>query len=152
MVSLWHYDCLFIGLFILLLCNWACIRNTDKVAVHISVCAALGLFPACVPLPSVQSAYSVLCSVISFNGVMNKWKKTWMLSTRSWKTRDACSRKKGQTGRPTSACNSSRWRPPGTAHTPGLSSCIYASSLSHPVVQLYAKFVHASHIAGLGNK
>lgn len=117
MVSLWHYDCLFIGLFILLLCNWACIRNTDKVAVHISVCAALGLFPACVPLPSVQSAYSVLCSVISFNGVMNKWKKTWMLSTRSWKTRDACSRKKGQTGRPTSACNSSRWRPPGTAHT-----------------------------------
>lgn len=124
MVSLWHYDCLFIGLFILFLCNWACIRNTDKVAVHISVCAALGLFPACVPLPSVQSAYSVLCSVISFNGVMNKWKKTWMLSTRSWKTRDVCSRKKGQTGRPTSACNSSRWRPPGTAHTPGLRSYI----------------------------
>lgn len=152
MVSLWHNDRLFIGLFILLLYNWACIRNKDKVAVHISVCAALGLFPACVPLPSVQSAYSALCSVISFNGVMNKWKKTLRLSTRSWKTRDACSRKKGQTGRPSSACNNSRWRPPGTAHTLGLGSYICIIIESPPVVQLYAKFVHASHIAGLGNK
>lgn len=56
-------------------------------------------------------------SLCSFSGVTSRWRRTWRLSTRSWRRRDACLRRRGQTGRPSSAWSSRNWRLPGTMIT-----------------------------------
>ncbi len=53
--------------------------------------------------------------LFSCSGVMNRWRRTWRLSIRSWRRRDVSSRRRSSAGRPNNACWSSRnWTLPGT--------------------------------------
>lgn len=65
----------------------------------------------------IQSTDMSCVSLYSFSGVMSRWRRTWRLSTRSWRRRDVCLRRRGQTGRPCSAWSSRNSRPPGTTYT-----------------------------------